>query len=575
MGQGNIFYGKLSKLFIYSFVALAIAWVCILRFWHFPQNPPSLNWDEVSFGYNAYSVLKTGKDEFGEFLPSIFRSLDDYKLPVYMYATVLSEWIFGLNDFAVRFPSALSGLITVVVVYFLTREVVGSMQETKGKKRLGITGYVAINPTNGVSFLAAFLLGILPWHIQFSRMAAEANMGLLFFTLGLYLFIKSTKNITYLPFCALSFALAMYTYLSFRVMVVLCTPILILVYWKNIIKSHWAVYLSASIGIIVSILLVHELLFSGVHIRYQGTNVFHNSFTTYKQEENEMFTDALLKDNLVRRVFHDSHFLTSSSIILSGYASHFSPNFLFFDYNQKHHHTPFVGLLYVWLSGCIAAGLYGLLRYITKKSATMLLTVLFMAPVPAAFTWDVPHAIRTLGMVIPLCIVSAIGIAYIYRKLCAYKNIQKVSIGIFFFIAVFSSFHFFHQYQIHLPQERSSNWIYGRKELATYLSDVKNKYDKIIVSSGLEWPYVFLLYYMKYDPGRYLAGGGTVSGGWGEEGNRFENFEFHKFQFSTAKGSRVLYVGKPDEFPAGVTPIKIIYNLDKTPALLIVEGPSV
>ena len=83
------------------------------------QNPAGINLDEASIGYNAYSVLKTGKDQYGELLPIYFRSLDDYKPPLYIYFTVPSVAIFGLTEWAVRFPSAFLGVLVVLGVYLL------------------------------------------------------------------------------------------------------------------------------------------------------------------------------------------------------------------------------------------------------------------------------------------------------------------------------------------------------------------------------------------------------------------------------------------------------------------------
>jgi len=78
------------------------------RFSGLESLPPSLNWDEVSHGYNAYSLFKTGGDEWGVTLPAIFRAFGDYKLPVYIYATVLSEVLFGLTATGVRFFSVIT-----------------------------------------------------------------------------------------------------------------------------------------------------------------------------------------------------------------------------------------------------------------------------------------------------------------------------------------------------------------------------------------------------------------------------------------------------------------------------------
>src|SRR5437773_2571614 len=109
-----------NKLFILlGIILLAI----LLRFYQLGNNPPSIDWDEASTGYNAYSILKTGKDEYGNFLPLSFRSFDDYKPPVYIYLTVPSVAVFGLTEFAVRLPAAIIGVLAVLVIYFLCLEI--------------------------------------------------------------------------------------------------------------------------------------------------------------------------------------------------------------------------------------------------------------------------------------------------------------------------------------------------------------------------------------------------------------------------------------------------------------------
>src|SRR3989338_344065 len=89
----------------------------VLRFYQLGQNPPSLDWDETAHGYNAYSILKTGRDEYGYKFPLYFRSFDDYKPPIYTYLVVPAVAIFGLNDFAVRFPSAFRSSCRFVYVF--------------------------------------------------------------------------------------------------------------------------------------------------------------------------------------------------------------------------------------------------------------------------------------------------------------------------------------------------------------------------------------------------------------------------------------------------------------------------
>src|SRR4030066_894589 len=92
-----------------------------LRFYKDTQIPPSLNWDEVSIGYNAYSILKTGRDEWGKFLPLHFKSYGEYKLPAQIYASVPGIAVFGLNELGGRITPVVYGTLTVLLLYFLTR----------------------------------------------------------------------------------------------------------------------------------------------------------------------------------------------------------------------------------------------------------------------------------------------------------------------------------------------------------------------------------------------------------------------------------------------------------------------
>jgi len=189
---------------------LIIILAAVLRFYNLAGNPPSLNWDEASIGYNAYSILKTGKDEFGEKFPLLFRSFGDFKPPVYFYLAVPSIAIFGLNEFAVRFPSALFGTLTVLVTYLLVKRIFGSHELTRIKTRIN---------TNNLALLVSLLLAISPWHLQFSRGAFEANIALFFTVTGAWLFFKGRKSPYFFILSVLAFVLAFYSYHAARVFV--------------------------------------------------------------------------------------------------------------------------------------------------------------------------------------------------------------------------------------------------------------------------------------------------------------------------------------------------------------------
>src|SRR3989344_4820167 len=180
-----------NKTRIAFFIIIFLAFA--LRFVKLGSLPPSLTWDEASWGYNAYSLGVDARDEFGKFLPiQYLESFGDFKPPVYAYLDVFPVKIFGLNEFAVRFPSALFGVLTVLVTYFLTKRI---FWDSKSKELYGL--------------LSALFLAISQWHIMLSRAAFEPNVATFFLVGGVWLFICAMqKNSWNLIFSAIFFALS-------------------------------------------------------------------------------------------------------------------------------------------------------------------------------------------------------------------------------------------------------------------------------------------------------------------------------------------------------------------------------
>ena len=94
-----------------------------LRLIALDKYPAGFNADEAAIGYNAYSLLQTGKDEYGTPWPLSFKSFGDFKPGLYFYFVMPAVAVLGLNEWAVRIPSALLGIGTVILVYFLAKEI--------------------------------------------------------------------------------------------------------------------------------------------------------------------------------------------------------------------------------------------------------------------------------------------------------------------------------------------------------------------------------------------------------------------------------------------------------------------
>src|SRR3989304_5556309 len=186
-----------------------------LRLWRLDSIPPHLTPDEATLGYNAFSILKTGRDEYGALLPIIFKSFGDYKPGFYIYTAIPSVFILGLNEVSVRLPSALAGVVAVCLLYLIIKEI---WKDTR------------------LSLLGSFLLAVNPWHIYFSRGAWEINLSLTITLVGIYLFFKSLKKNKYLIASVFFFALTFLTYQGAKLSTGIVVGLLLILYLKEIIK---------------------------------------------------------------------------------------------------------------------------------------------------------------------------------------------------------------------------------------------------------------------------------------------------------------------------------------------------
>lgn len=204
-----------------------------LRIYQFPNTPPGINQDEAAAGYEAYSILMTGRDKWGNPLPVYFPAWGSGQNALLIYTMIPSIALFGLNVFAVRFPSLILGILTLPIVFLLVRKLYG----------------------NRAALIASGLLAILPWHVMMSRWSLESNILPFIFSLGLLLLTYSLSwkdNLNFLKkfiivIALIPFALCFYSY-SLTLFVV---PVfLALVFWfnKKVILQNKKLW-SSSIGL--------------------------------------------------------------------------------------------------------------------------------------------------------------------------------------------------------------------------------------------------------------------------------------------------------------------------------------
>lgn len=521
---------KNSKLLIILILLLS----AFLRFYHLGQNPPSLDWDETSLGYNAYSLLKTGKDEFGRRLPASIRSFEDYKPAVYTYLTIPSIAVLGLTELAVRLPSAVFGWLTVVMAYLLVKEM---WRKPK------------------MALLVALLLAISPWHLQFSRVAFEANVALFFVVAGIWSFFKGLKSGVWFPVAAIFVVLSFYTYHSPRLVI----PLLLI---------GWAVYFRIQMwekrgwvaaGTIIGFLLLTPFI---IEITSVGRARL-GSVTVVKPEEQLAESIHRIEydqshGDLIGKLLHNRRIVYTLAVV-KGYLDHFNLDFLFLTGDAPdRHHARDMGMLYLWEAPFILIGILGSL----KRQNVPLFWWFLVAPAASAITTGTPHAVRALTYLPIYQLFTAIGLIRlkirIRRISPSIKNLGRLAEMMFLVVVVIHLYVYLESYYIHTPVEAAQDWQYGYKQAVAVINSYESDVERVVVTYAYDQPHVYVLFYKQIDPGWYQI---QVAG---KEVKRFERsfgkYEFRKIDWSKEQFlTNTLIVGTPNEIPEST--VGIVENI--------------
>ncbi len=547
-----------KKLTIYIILILIVLIGTSLRFYRLGINPPSLTWDEASLGYNAYSILKTGADEYGVKFPLSIRSFDDYKPPFYVYLTVPSVALFGLNEFAVRLPAAIIGILSVIAIYFLVKELLRKWNRNK----------------EPIALVSAFFLAISPWHLQFSRAAFEGNIGLFFFITGLLFFLKALRNGNFLYLSIILFLLSLYSYHSFRLFVPLFLLALLVIFWRGVLNFKKQAIISMLILFFFSFPIWNSFLGigPGTGARLSMVTIF--SDPTVINPSIERIDYDRFNNDLLGSILHNRRIVYSLAIA-KGYLNHFNPDFLFLHGDGGvQHHAVDMGMLYLWDIPFILAGVYYLLRKNNRFILVIFMSFL-LAPVAASITTGTPHPVRAIGMVLGFHIFAASGAVFLWGKIMLLKNlfVRVAIMFIIIFCFIFNFVYYLHQYYVHTPIEYGYFWQFGYKEALSYAKENEEKFNNIIMTYEYDQPYAYYLFYNKIDPAWYQKNwdynkNGTI--------DRFKRvvgkYTFRNIDYSKDINiPNTLLIGTPKEIRDNAKVIKTIKFPDGKTAFKIVK----
>ena len=527
-------------------VILALA--TTLRLFNLSTNPPGLNWDEVSMGYSAYSLLQTGADEWGVKYPLLFRSYGEWKSPVYIYLLVPFIKIFGLNAWGVRLPAALFGVLAVYLTYLIGRRLYGDK----------------------VGLWAAFLLAVSPWHLMLSRPGYEAGVALMLLLLGVYLLILAVdqRNLKYWVLSAIAFGLGPHTYNSAKIVVPIIVVYPVFMLRKKIVLKNLIVF--GSILVIFATPLLLNLSSGRAQGRYKQVGITTDAeVTTNFYEYRKTFPAPAIINRIIFSKY--SYFVVKG---LENWVSYFSPTFLVMQGGPRPQHSiPYRGVLYFSEMVLIFYGITAMRKYrgLAKSIPILLIAIGF---IPAALTKDSFHVLRSIMTLPGWQFLAAIGLVELQNKKFKYLKFVYRLLIIEIIIFLFTYFLWY-------PKAFAKDWQYGYKQAVEYAQRHKDQYHDIIFTKWYGEPQLFVAFYGKLDPVEFQKDNIQLKR-YEELGlpwlDQLEVYKIGQYSFTSLdwKGSgdnkNTLYIGKADDFWVDTTYLKQIKFPDGSVAFNIVEG---
>lgn len=520
-------------------IVIVLIAASLLRLLFLGRVPPSLNWDEVSMGYSAYSVMTTGMDEWGEKLPIFFRSYGEWKSAVYVYLMIPFIKLFGMNAWAVRLPGALAGILSVYLTYLIGKKIYG--------EKAGL--------------IASILLAVSPWAVMLGRPGFEANVSLTLILAGVYLFMKNRFAAS-----ALFLGLAPHTYNSAKIVV----PVLVffLVWQSKLYKTP------RKIGVFFALLAVFALpillnITSGVsqaRLGQVGVMTDQKAVTEFYDMRKTLPFPEVVNKVLVNKATYSVYKISDN------WLSYFSPSFLLTHGGTHNQHSlPYHGILYIVEFLAVIGGIVALKK---EKSAYKYLPIALIGLgfVPASLTRDTGHVLRSILTLPGWQLAAGVGLASLTSQ-----HVRKWA-G---YILAIEAACFVLMYFTWYPKAYARDWQYGHQEVASYLREHEEEYDHIVMTKWFGEPQLFLAFYNQWDPDWYQQEN-MKNIRYESEGrmwlDQLPEYSIGKYSFKYIEWDKetqsvsTLYIGNFDDFPSDAKLLKTVMYPDGSVAFNIVAG---
>ncbi|MDZ8185961.1 MAG: glycosyltransferase family 39 protein [Nostoc sp. ChiSLP02] len=450
----SIVYENRSYNFVFVLVFIA---VLIAHLYQLDTIPTGFFLDESAIGYNAALIAQTGHDEHGIYLPTYFRSFNDYKAPIYIYAAALILKFFGVSEFNLRFTSFCFYILSLILTLILIDKIF------QGSKIVSLYGLLSF--------------GFIPHFFTVSRIGFEvisqlaATSATALFVWMIFHESKEVKlNYFKVLLCGLALGISVYTYPTARILSFLMLISLWIIYYeRNNIKKL--------IGIASTFLfcLIPYILFS---VNDPGGLTARFSKISYIYESIPIFNKLL--------------------IFIYNYIKYWSPDFLLRngDTNLRHA-TGYGGVVFSITWFLFLLGLINILtrkKLILNKFNIFLLINLFFSPVGAALTSGIsPHALRSLLMSYYILLISCYGLEFIHTIKDYYRKQGIITCILIFLIFEIIGYQF-NYFIFYPPQSAKAMDSFNFKE-SLQAAVEKNPKEVIFMNQASALNYIHLKFY--------------------------------------------------------------------------------
>lgn len=483
----------LNKRFIYGTIAVLLI-ASILRFYKLGQVPAGMTWDEAAIGYNGYAVVHTRHDEWLERLPISFKSFGDYKAPLAIYLVGIITSILGLNQFVLRVPFAISGVLGVWGLIKLTKILLKAHQQSNSRAELITDKTLAL--------LSGLFLALTPWHIHFTRAGFESGLALTLIIWGFYYLaqflysqnkLNQKNNILNISKSVVLLASSMYAYHSSKIFVPLLGTLFLVVHFKYIKNKLLELSVGGSLFVVLMSPIIHDSVFGG----------------------------GLTRGGTLAITKADS-FFSALGMMVDGYLAHLSFSFLSGGWTDTlRHGTQRHSVLLEMVFALVVIGILKLIYdvFIKKKSLSWLklsISWVMIGLLPAVLGDQQPQANRALLALPGFIWIALFGVQFLYERLLTLFKTKKwlTRVGvIMFLLLLFGNLTvYLHHYYTVFANESAEDFNEGYLELMSLAHQYERgvdgypEVDQIIISSKYGQPYIYSLFVRKTNPIWYQGG---------------------------------------------------------------------